>query len=52
MDGPATSSNLEAKSSFSGEKEAKPKKNLFGSIFRKKKGKYEVKSETKTKDKK
>lgn len=52
MDGTATGSNLESKSSFMGEKDAKSKKNFLGSLFKKKKGKYDVKSENKTKDKK
>lgn len=52
MDDRATGSNTETKQNFTGEKETKSKKNLFGSIFKKKKGKYDVKSENKTKDKK
>ncbi|CAF0717385.1 unnamed protein product [Brachionus calyciflorus] len=52
MSGPAASSELSSKHSFSDEKETKTKRNIFGSIFRKKKGKYDVKSDSKSKDKK
>ncbi|RNA37486.1 hypothetical protein BpHYR1_005121, partial [Brachionus plicatilis] len=52
MTGSATGSNPETIPNSSGEKETKAKKNIFGSIFRKKKGKYDVKTESKNKDKK
>lgn len=49
MSGPTSSSSLDQKNSFKEEKDkdGKSKRNIFGSLFRKKKGKYEVKPESK-----